>query len=256
MKHSNLFFFKGLEYEVISDNEVRLINASHKIKKRSITIPKWVENKGKKYMVTGICKRLNHEPTYYIPYSIYGFAGSDRVRSIVLPESVSVISDSAFNCCTALQKTNIPSGVKVIPKEAFRCCHALRKIDLPSGVVKIDDLAFSGCDSLEAISIPASVTTIGYGSFMGCNALKTINIPTGVVKIGPHAFSGCKQLKTITIPSSVEIIEEGSLTSAETINILNEEGNVSIHAQAFNSSANVNYLGKRLPASFSRNDNV
>ena len=119
------------------------------------------------------------------------------------------------------------------------------KIELPEGITEIGDSAFSSCSALEKITIPSSVKTIGPFAFGGCKALKTIDIPEGVTEIKRGTFYDCVQLQTITIPSSVETIDEKALTSAETINILNEEGNVIIHPQAFSSNAKVNYLGKK-----------
>ncbi len=57
----------------------------------------------------------------------------------------------------------IPDGVTEIADSAFDCCASLTSITIPDSVTVIDDSAFSGCTSLTSIAIPNSVTHIGDG---------------------------------------------------------------------------------------------
>ncbi len=240
-----LFDYFGLTYETISDKEVKLVDARTAKATTRLLIPKMVEHDGKKYTVTGIGRGI-YGGTYDIGICSIGRNTPLSVISIVLPDTIKTISARAFGVTLGeLKEINIPSGVKSIPLYAFYRCESLPKIDLPEGLTNIGDGAFYNCHALEKIAIPSSVKVIGSHAFYHCEALKSIDIPEGVTKIEEGTFEGCKQLKTITIPSSVETIDEKALTSAETINILNEEGNVIIHPNAFSSSAKVNYLGKK-----------
>lgn len=236
------FDYFGLKYATISDNEVKLVDASTAKATTRLLIPKMVEHDGKKYTVTGIGRGY-----------VSGFSENSIGRetdlsaeSIVLPDTITTISSYAFyGNLKKIKEINIPSGVKVIPQRAFYECESLPKIELPEGITEIGKYAFSNCYALEKINLPSSVKSIGEGAFEFCKALKNIDIPDGVTKIGESSFFGCEQLKTITIPSSVETIDKFAMISAETINILNEEGGVIIHPKAFSSNAKVNYLGKK-----------
>lgn len=44
------------------------------------------------------------------------------IRNIVIPDSVIVIGERAFNECTSLKYVDIGKGVKIIKTFAFRCC--------------------------------------------------------------------------------------------------------------------------------------
>ena len=62
----------------------------------------------------------------------------------------------------------IPSSVTSIGDSAFWGCYSLSEIVIPSSVTSIGDRAFSSCDSLSEIVIPSSVTSIGDSAFYNC----------------------------------------------------------------------------------------
>ena len=62
----------------------------------------------------------------------------------------------------------IPSSVTSIGNSAFLDCRSLSEIVIPSSVTSIGDRAFSSCDSLSEIVIPSSVTSIGDSAFYNC----------------------------------------------------------------------------------------
>ena len=137
---------------------------------------------------------------------ITGNAGCRCLTSIVIPNSVTNIGNSAFYGCTSLQSINIPESVTTIGNSAFACCESLTSIVIPEGVTSICDGAFYGCKNLRSIKIPESVTYIGVAAFYGCTNLQSINIPEGVTSIGDWAFKGCTSLTSINIPESVTTI--------------------------------------------------
>ena len=95
------------------------------------------------------------------------------------------------------------------------------------------------------------VTSINERVFEDCNLLTSVKIPDSVTSIGDSAFRGCTSLTSITIPNSVTSI--GGLAFSDipniNVNICNDEGCVKIgHLAFFKSSANINYVGKRVKA--------
>ena len=71
-------------------------------------------------------------PTDYI--SFYAFLGT-TLAQVVLPESLSVISDYAFSGCEHLTSVTIPSGVQVVGGRSFDNCTSLEWIRIEASIV-------------------------------------------------------------------------------------------------------------------------
>ena len=160
---------------------------------------------------------------------------------LIIPDSVTIIGNSAFAWCRGLTSVVIPDSVTSIGDKAFYRCTELTSITIPDSVTSIGSSAFHGCSALTSITIPDSVTSIGKYAFDGCTGLasiivedgnakyhsdgnclietesktlvlgcKTSVIPNGVTTIGVSAFASCSGLTSITIPGSVTSIGEGA----------------------------------------------
>ena len=187
-----------------------------------------------------------------------GCSTGDRLRKIVLPETITRLGDNAFKWCssleeidistvtelgtgvfdhcTALKTVTLPENLARIPDEMFYWCHKLESITIPSSVTSIGKSAFYDCDKLATMTIPNSVTSIGDGAFASCDILTTIAIPNSVTSLGKSAFYDCRELATITIPNSVTSIQECTFyfcRKIETITLPN--GITSIGGAAFRS---------------------
>ena len=84
-----------------------------------------------------------------------------NIRSIVLPDSVEVIGNDAFNTCMNLESVKFPQKLKIIGERAFAFCDALSTVVLPDGVVEIGKSAFSGCIKLTSVKLSKNLKTIG-----------------------------------------------------------------------------------------------
>ncbi|GEM_PF-1398857 len=154
----------------------------------------------------------------------------NEIKSVVLPDTVTVIGKGAFNNCQGLERVNIPDGVteigasafgvcrnvtefvipasvKAIGDSAFTVCQSITGIIIPEGVPEIGDCMFSGCRSLKTAKLPDTVEKIGIWAFHGCSSLTEIVIPEGVTEIGRQAFIRCDSLKTVVLPASVKKIK-------------------------------------------------
>ena len=116
------------------------------------------------------------------------FRGCDRLRSIVVPGSISSIGNAAFSNCINLSKITISEGVSSIGSAAFYNCISLKSITIPSSVTLIESCVFGKCKSLTSITIPDSVTSIWDAAFFNCPFLKSVTIPSSVTLIGNHVF--------------------------------------------------------------------
>lgn len=167
---------------------------------------------------------------------------TDIVGSVVIPDSVMEIQDSAFRNCTSLVKVEISdnSQLETIGDNAFQYCPSLESINIPDGVSTISWYAFTGCASLKSIDIPSGIVEIEEHVFHGCSDLVSIIIPEGVTVIKRGAFAECTSLSEVSLPMTLKTIEDGTYsndgafencTSLKTIIIPNNV--TTIGAQAF-----------------------
>ena len=88
----------------------------------------------------------------------------------------------------------IPESVTMITASAFYGCTGLTSVTIPNGVTSIGYQAFYGCSGLINITIPESVTSIGFRAFKNCSGLTDVSILNPVCAIGDSAydvFTGC-----------------------------------------------------------------
>lgn len=122
----------------------------------------------------GISIQYDYDDDSYIDESmdVYNLRSLIRDdRSIIIPDSIDKIYDSAFEDCDSL--TSVVIG---------------------ESVTQIGDDAFAGCSGLKSITIPNGVTNIGYNAFYGCNSLTSVIIPNSVTNIENYAFYKCTSL--------------------------------------------------------------
>jgi len=149
----------------------------------------------------------------------YAFNQCIALASVTIPDSVTTIGDYAFYNCDALTTVTIGNGVKSIGDSTFASCSALTSVTIPDSVTSIGDRAFEVCHSLTSVTIPDSVTTIGYMAFCNCSALTSVTIGNSVTSIYNSAFAGCKALSTVTFknPNGWWYAERADATSGTSI---------------------------------------
>ncbi len=174
---------------------------------------------------------------------IDAFLGCEKLKSITIPEKVSVIRPYAFDWCAGLEEIKvdkknqtysavngvlfnkdrttlikypegkttkfyaIPVSVVDISYGAFYDAD-FEKVIIDKNVETIGEDAFSSCDNLRSIAIPANVKEIGDGAFIDCSNLKTVTIKPGTEYIGSYAFSNCKNLTELEISAGIDYIDE------------------------------------------------
>ncbi len=84
----------------------------------------------------------------------------ERVRGVAITE----IGDDAFRG-SRITGVTIPDSVTVISDSAFFGCDNLASIKLPRGLTTLGKFAFYNCTFLESVTVPATVTSIGIGCF-------------------------------------------------------------------------------------------
>ena len=122
------------------------------------------------------------------------FVRKTKLKTLVIPDEVKRIGDSAFRGCSSLTSVTIPDSVTSIGDWAFYGCSGLTSVTIPDSVTSIGDCAFYGCSGLTSVTIPDGVTSIGDGAFAVCSGLTSVTIPDSVTSIGNNAFSWCSEI--------------------------------------------------------------
>ena len=169
------------------------------------------------------------------------FNGKKSLRSIILPEGITVINNGAFLNSgleaitlpeslegigqsvfsgTRLKEITIPANVEGLGSSAFEGSDAgtmpLEKVIFKGSKIKdIEPYTFKNCVNLKEITLPESLTVIDYGAFFGCSSLTKVVIPDNVFEIGKTAFLGCTSLTEATIGRSVRSIGEKCFDGCE-----------------------------------------
>lgn len=139
----------------------------------------------------------------------YAFAYCNALSSVTIPESVTIIEESAFRDCTSLTSVSALNVIKLgsgsgasLDGMVFYGCTSLTNVELPSAEI-IGENTFYGCSSLVSIELPYA-QTIYHNSFEGCEALRYVSMPYAQ-SIGKETFLGCNSLETVDLPHVREI---------------------------------------------------
>lgn len=228
---------EGIKYLV---NAIKANNYTLNI---GATKPEYVVAKfNKDFSKVIISKNGNDSDGKMKNWAMYECEARDSLKSVVIEEGVTSISECAFQNCKILADISIANSVDSIGDYAFQNCYSLNTIAIPSGVTGISERAFNECPNLKEInvstendkftsqdgilyfnylnqkkalwrypegksgeySIPDSVISVNNYAFYNCDTLANVTIPSSVNSIGNAAFSGCEELTDIAVPDSVQ----------------------------------------------------
>ena len=187
-------------------------------------------------------------------------AASREMRAFEIPDTVTVIGESAFDSCVNLIKIIIPDSVTEIKDYAFYTCVNLSGITIPGSVTSFGESVFTGCYQLKKFtvspdcpvlstvdgvlfskdgttllcypgarqgneySIPEGTVTIGDGAFLAASALERVVCPEGLKNIGNNAFFDNSRLTSVYVPASVTHLESSAFEACPNLTVFAPEG--------------------------------
>ncbi len=183
---------------------------------KSVTLPTDVEIGNQAFALGGALESVTLGEIKKIPKE--AFYGT-KIRSIVIPESVTSIEDGAFAKCASLQTVTFADGPlndEVIKAGAFADCDALTSVDFGNHKIKsigtaafaICDTALTGKDKLTNFKYPDYVergAALGEFCLGGREALETVTLSNGLTatEVLPDTLvAGCKNLSWVKFPDS------------------------------------------------------
>lgn len=116
------------------------------------------------------------------------FNDCTSLRSITLPSNLTILDEDCFTG-SGLDSVIIPNNVEEIGESAFSWCRNLKYVSFPPSLKKINQYTFNNC-ALDSVSLPG-LTYIGTSAFADNSNLKELRVPSTLEKIEDGAFSGC-----------------------------------------------------------------
>jgi len=188
------------------------------------------------------------------------FVNDDRITSVTMPGTLTVIGENCFNGCKNLSEVNLRGNVNEF-RRVFCDCTSLKKMIFPQGVGSIissfmnctsltyvrfsrsvstiSDESFKGCTSLQSIEWLGSMTKLS-DSFDGCTGLEEVVFPNGLIQID-GAFDGCTSLKNILFPDTLLYIT-GGFSDCSSLSELNLPAKLLFVNEAFNNCEELSLL--------------
>ncbi|MCL2545139.1 MAG: leucine-rich repeat domain-containing protein [Clostridia bacterium] len=130
------------------------------------------------------------------------------IRSVVIPETVEHIDDSAFAGCVGLEKVDCYGPLTRLGRSAFDGCTALERAVFHNGVRHIDNYAFNFCTSLARVDWGHALDTIGESAFHQSGLAGALVVDAE--HIGEQAFWRCASLTEVHITGRIRSIGRGA----------------------------------------------
>lgn len=102
------------------------------------------------------------------PQGINLYINNQLVTKLVIPDTITDISNNIFSNFISITSVTLPSGAKRIGDYAFNGCSAVTSVKLPDGLEEIGIEAFGDCISLHRIVISQNVSQMDRDVFYGC----------------------------------------------------------------------------------------
>jgi hypothetical protein len=142
-----------------------------------------------------------------------------KITTITIPNSVTMIGNSAFAKCTLLATVNVLPGsnLRCVANHTFEETN-IRTIDLPSSLTSIGNYAFYRTNlnfSVNEHFIPSSVTYIGSYAFAETE-ITGVKLPSSVTHIDTYAFANNTELTAVnTIGSKLQYLSDSAFEGTE-----------------------------------------
>ena len=201
---------------------------SYKGSATSLVIPSKLDNHSVVAIGDGSFKGNALLTTVVIPDSVTrieqsAFQSCINLGSVRLSEKIEYMGGYAFGYCNNLQDVVIPKSLRSVGEMTshtegfyvpyggpFALCGSLRHVTIEDGLTSIPDYLFFKCTGLVDIQIPDTVTQIGQSAFQQCSNLQSVHMSKNVEYIGGFAFGYCNNLTSISIPKTLSRVGEST----------------------------------------------
>ena len=156
----------------------------------------------------------------------WAFCWNDKLKTVVIPDTVIRINGYAFYNCYHLENVTLPKSVASIGGRAFSGTPWQQKQLVSAGWIRLENtdhyvyagsggavtvptarsFDLNGNGSITSVSLPEGMTAVPEYAFAECIGLSSVTLPDGLLKVGVGAFQFDESLKHLTIPETVKYI--------------------------------------------------
>ncbi|MGN0355439.1 MAG: leucine-rich repeat domain-containing protein [Muricoprocola sp.] len=130
-----------------------------------------------------------------------------QLRSVVVPETVTSICDSAFEYCQQLETFICYGPLESSGRAVFYNCQSLKNVVFVNQIKMLDNYLFDSCSSLKTVWYKGQLDLIGENCFRGAGLESMI---INAKKISGIAFTKCTSLKEVHVRDGVESLSLGA----------------------------------------------
>ena len=160
----------------------------------------------------------------------YAFYKNWDLRTVELPNTLTIIGDNAFHNCSNMLSVFIPGGVTSIGENAFTMCTQLWYVANQSQLVFTLGSTDYGSVALYAKAIGLNklilmsdcavylsndMTRLTLMRYFGTGT--DAKVISGITDIGGNAFKGCSEINDIMLPASITHIADGAFTECTSL---------------------------------------
>lgn len=217
----NFSYYNTVYYDTEYDSCYLIDDTLYAFKNNEATLISFILDDTSEFIDLVIPETITYNNVTYPVVAVgdAAFRGHSKLKSIVLPNSVTTIGEYAFYKCSDLENVTLPNNLVSIGSDAFRDCRELISITLPNTIVKLEQYTFEGCVSLVSITLPDELLYIDDYVFRNCRSLETISFNDKLETIGRYAFSNTI-LSDIILPNSLTTIDSFAFSSITTLNTI------------------------------------
>lgn len=125
-------------------------------------------------------------------------------QDIVVPDTVLVIGENAFENSKHLKTVQLSNNLKAICAYGFSSCKNLTECTIPESVEALGLRAFEYCENYSSsIHLSEKCKVIGTECFHGCTSIREITLSEGLIEVCNSAFQGTR-IKACFFPQSVK----------------------------------------------------
>ena len=153
-------------------------------------------------------------PNTVTVFDVYVFSRCYALRYVTVPSEITAIGNHAFDSAFTLQIVSIPYGVTSFGEYAFSQSYRLRSLTVPSGLNEMKKNALANCQGIKSFVMPSGITSVADSVLYYAMSLTKLVISTEVTTIGTQAFFALRSLQTITIPAKVTSIAASAFSGS------------------------------------------
>jgi hypothetical protein len=129
-----------------------------------------------------------------------GVLFSKKIKTIQLPDTISIIGHNFLGRNKHLEKFKIPESTFLIHNEFLFECYSLKEIEFNNNLTTIKDAFLYDALNIEYITLPPPLKNIGNGFMVNNLRLKEVILPHTLESVGNYFLTGCENLEKVVGP--------------------------------------------------------